>query len=250
MNGVISTYQALAVALIALLPGASYTFAVERSLGSYGVKFSDRLVRFLAASAIFHALAAGPEYLLYLHYFAGNTVSQGHVRWWDIEIVALIYVFLPIGVGTLLAHLRSSALAAKPADQQAKWIARWWRSARWAVAQAGRAVARWSIGEQLEPRAWDWMWNHDVRAIVRIKLKSGTWLAGFWGQFESGANRNRRAYASGYPEDGDLYLSVGLQIDSTTGELVRDSNKPVPTPGERGLLVRWDEVEYIDFQEF
>jgi hypothetical protein len=33
---------------VAILPGASYTFAVERLLGSYGVKCSDRLVRFLA----------------------------------------------------------------------------------------------------------------------------------------------------------------------------------------------------------
>jgi hypothetical protein len=45
---VISTYQALVVALVAILPGAPYTFPVERLLGSYGVKCSDRLVRFLA----------------------------------------------------------------------------------------------------------------------------------------------------------------------------------------------------------
>lgn len=42
----ISTFQALAVALLALLPGATYTFAYERRVGGFGVSLSDRLVRF------------------------------------------------------------------------------------------------------------------------------------------------------------------------------------------------------------
>ncbi|WIX76785.1 hypothetical protein QRX50_35920 [Amycolatopsis carbonis] len=49
----------------ALLPGAAYTFALERVAGSYGISFSDRLVRFLAASAVMHAVLAAGEYLLY-----------------------------------------------------------------------------------------------------------------------------------------------------------------------------------------
>ncbi len=58
----ISTFQALAVAL---LPGASYTFAYKRVVGAFGVSLSDRLVRFLAASALFTALFSGPGLLLY-----------------------------------------------------------------------------------------------------------------------------------------------------------------------------------------
>ena len=49
-----NTFQALAVTLLAVLPGASYTFAYERVVGAFGVSLSDRLVRFTAASAIFH----------------------------------------------------------------------------------------------------------------------------------------------------------------------------------------------------
>jgi hypothetical protein len=95
------------------------------------------------------------------------------------------------------------------------------------------------------------MWHRDITSIVRIKLKSGPWLAGLWGRWESDTSKNRRSYASGYPEDGDLYLSVGFQIDPDTGELVRNSEEqPEPVEGERGLLVRWDEIEYLDFQEF
>jgi hypothetical protein len=35
--------------------------------------------------------------------FVTNTVTQGRAAWWAIEAVALVYVFLPIGLGTLLA---------------------------------------------------------------------------------------------------------------------------------------------------
>jgi hypothetical protein len=40
---VISTFQALAVTLLFILPGAAYTFALERVGGSCGVKLADRI---------------------------------------------------------------------------------------------------------------------------------------------------------------------------------------------------------------
>ncbi|MCW2569282.1 MAG: hypothetical protein JWN54_3379, partial [Mycobacterium sp.] len=46
----ISTFQALAGVVLALLPGAAYTFAYERVAGAFGISTTDRLVRFLAAS--------------------------------------------------------------------------------------------------------------------------------------------------------------------------------------------------------
>lgn len=61
----ISTFQALAVALLFILPGAAYTFALERVGGSFGVKLADRIFRFLAASAVFQALLSGVELWAY-----------------------------------------------------------------------------------------------------------------------------------------------------------------------------------------
>jgi hypothetical protein len=61
----ISTFQALLVTLLALLPGALYSFAYERVAGGYGISFSDRLLRFVAASAVLHALLAAPEVYFY-----------------------------------------------------------------------------------------------------------------------------------------------------------------------------------------
>jgi hypothetical protein len=74
------------------------------------------------------------------------------------------------------------------------------------------------------------------------------WLAGLYDN-----NRfNRRSYASGYPETGDLYLAVQLKINPVTGEFINDngSTRPVAIIGHPGLLVRWEEIEYLNFQEY
>jgi hypothetical protein len=220
---VIPTFQALLVTILAILPGASFTFAYERQVAGFGTKSPDRLIRLLAASAVFQALYSGPELLLYRNFVATNRLQQGHVNPVLFELLALAYVLLPYGLGSLFGYGREKG-----------W--------RWVVA---------ITGEEIEPRAWDRMWRRDTKAILRLKLKSEVWVAGLWGEWKSSAVTNRRSYAAGYPEDGDLYLSVGFQIDSKTGELVRNADEqPMPVPGERGLLVRWAEVEYLDYQEF
>lgn len=213
----ISTFQALMVALLAVLPGASYTFAIERMTGSYGVNLADRLVRFLAASAVFHALAAGAELVLYRRYVASGRPLQG-LPWWGLELVALCYVFLPILAGVLLGAARRR---------------KWW-------------VGRVLVGERNEPRAWDFLWEKD-QGIVRLKLKSGTWLAGVYG-----TTTDRRSYASSSPtEDSDLFLAEALAVHPQTGALETDNqNKPVVPFGRPGLLVKWSEIEYLEFQEF
>lgn len=219
---VISTYQALIVAVLAVLPGASYTFALERTTGGYGINFADRLVRFLAASAIFHAVLSGPEYALYKATVSNSDLVAGRLSWWSLELVAVLYVLVPIAVGVL-------AGVAKKRD----W---WW----------GRLV----VGVNLEPRAWDYLWGQDdLQAIVRLKLKgSGVWLAGVYGTRDDG----RRSYSSAYPtEDSDLYLATALETDAATGELIRDNDgRPTILDGQPGLLLRWAEVEYLEIQEF
>lgn len=214
----ISTFQALVVAVLALLPGASYLFAYERIVGSYSVSLPDRLVRFLAASAIFQAVLSGPEFLLYRQYVVSHRFERANVNWAVLEGVALGYVLLPYALGSFVGWARKKGLS---------W-------------------SRWLTGSAIEPRAWDHLWKRHKPAVVRMKLKSGPWLAGLYGSID-----DVDSYASGYPEAGDLYLRLGLQINPDTGELVRDSNqRPVPVEGNRGLLVRWEEIEYLDYQEF
>lgn len=60
----IGTFEALVV-IVALLPGASYTWAFELQAGRRGANFSDRVWRFAGASTVFVSLAMP---LLYLGY--------------------------------------------------------------------------------------------------------------------------------------------------------------------------------------
>ena len=215
----ISTFQALAVALLALLPGASYTFAYERRVGGFGVSLSDRLVRFLAASALFIALFSGPGLVAYRRYVASGRLGRGQVNAFWFELAILAYVLLPTLIGSLIGT-----------GQLRKW--------RWVTTL---------VGDAPEPRAWDYLWRPGVQGIVRLKLKSGVWLGGIFGTTAGGS----RSYAAGYPEAQDLYLSLQLKVDPTTGAFDQDSQgRPVPVDGASGLLLRWDEIEYLDFQEF
>lgn len=218
-GSVISDFQALIVALLALLPGASYTFAYERMVGAYGAAFGDRLVRFLAASAVFHAFLAGPEYLLYRKLVSSGDLGRGEVSAWWLELVAIGYVLLPTVLGWVVGY----------GQRERK---------RW---------ARWLVGEAPEPRAWDYLWHANMTAVVRLKLKTGTWVAGVFGT----TTAQRRSYASGYPEEGDLYLSAQVYVDSVTGQYLRDERgRPQLVEGPTGLLVRWSEVEFLDILEF
>ena len=217
-TGVISTFQALAVALLALLPGASYTFAYERVVGGFGVSLSDRLVRFLAASALFAALFSGPGMLLYRNFVASGQLGRGDVNAVLFELVVLAYVVVPTAVGSFVGY-----------GQKNRW--------QWITLL---------IGDSPEPRAWDYLWRPGVEGVVRVKLKSGSWLGGVFGTTVSG----QRSYAAGYPEKEDLYLSLQVKVDAMTGEFEQDlDGGPVPVEGASGLLLRWEEIEYLDFQE-
>jgi hypothetical protein len=100
-----TTFTAFIVALIALLPGASYNFAYERAFGYTPTdRSSDRLVRFLAASAVFQAVYSGPELVLYRHYIVTGRLRAGRLHWWLAEIVALAYVLIPSLIGVLIGR--------------------------------------------------------------------------------------------------------------------------------------------------
>lgn len=75
-------------------------------------------------------------------------------------------------------------------------------------------------------------------------MKSGVWLAGAFATRADGS----RSYASGYPEDPDLYLVETVDVDPTTGTFrVDDEGRPIPRGS--AMLVRWEEVEYLEFIE-
>lgn len=76
---------------------------------------------------------------------------------------------------------------------------------------------------------------------MRLRLKSGAWVGGAFAEVDG-----RRSYAAGYPEAQDLYLAATVELDPDSGEFVKDADGMILLlPG--GVLVRWDEVEHLEF---
>jgi len=205
------SFHALLVMLVALLPGALYVWAFERQAGRYGIGLSDRLLRFVGGSSVFLAFSAVPLYALWATYW--DFLSRGEpVPLW-LGLVPPTYVLLPVLAGTIVGlGLRHG------------W--------KWSDVLTGPDPA---------PRAWDYLFQYQIDGWVRCRMKSGTWLAGAYAD----AN-GRRSYAAGYPEPQDIYLAASVAVDSDTGEFLLDETGR-PQRGTGGLLLRWEEVEYLEF---
>jgi hypothetical protein len=120
------TFQALLVLVLALLPGALYVWAFERFAGAWGVRFSDRVLRFVEVSAVFHALSAPLTYWLWVDFIDSGKLSSGEIPL-ILWAVPLLYVGLPIIAGS-------------------------------AVGSATRKGSGWAklfTGPEPAPRAWD-----------------------------------------------------------------------------------------------
>jgi hypothetical protein len=210
------TFQSLAVLVVALLPGGLYVWAFERQAGAWGSKLSDRLFRFVEFSAVLHALLAPITYRIWVDFVRSGRLGSGKaplIVW----LVPAAYVASPILLGTFVGR----------------------------VTRSRRSWASLFTGPNPAPRAWDHLFGARPRGWIRLRLKSGTWLGGAFATRADGT----RSYAAGYPEQQDLYLVESVEVDPDTGSFVIDD---AGTPVLRGssILIRWDEVEYLDFIEF
>ena len=76
-----NTFQALAVLLVALLPGALYVWSFERQAGRWGIGLSDRVLRFVGGSG-FPRRVRACELLVLV-----NSVANDPRRWRDFVVV-------------------------------------------------------------------------------------------------------------------------------------------------------------------
>src|SRR5687767_1708784 len=165
------TFQALAVIAFGLLPGALYVWAFERLVGSWGIGLSDRLLRFIGISAVFHAVVAPISYWIWAEIFLTGKLSSGELSllMW---LVPVSYVGIPIVAGSRVAI----------------------------AMRKGQAWARFLTGPDPEPWAWDYLFGLRPDGWVLLKLKSGIWLGGAF----SHRDARWRSYASGYPEAAEV----------------------------------------------
>lgn len=220
------TIQAFGVFLLAVLPGALYVWSFERVVGRWGIGLSDRLLRFAAASAVFLAVFAWPLYELrseYQHHAVTgpdgrtvfvNRIADGNDLPWWLFLLPLVYIGLPIAAGTAVGLGVAS------------------RSPRW------RRVGRVLAGRDPAPRAWDYLFSSRPAAVVRMRLKGDSgWIGGFYGI---------DSYAAGYPEEPqDVYLEETYAMDQGDGTFLLSENGSLEKLGS-GLLIRWDEVLFLE----
>ena len=212
----VETFQALGVFALAFLPGALYVWAFEREAGGWGLGVTDRLLRFIGFSAIFHALAAPLTYIAYRDFIVTGRLAHGKALPLWLWLIAVAYVAIPTLAGTITGVATSAG-------------------SRWTRFVAGRSPA---------PRAWDHLFSaHDLDGWVRLKLKSGEWAVGTYAKSPNG---RLRSYAAGYPDAQDLYLAETFECDPQSGEFLAD-DQDRPISRGIGLLVRWEEVEYLEF---
>src|SRR6266550_4352096 len=127
--------QALGILLVAVLPGAVYTWAFEREAGLYGVTLADRMLRFVAGSIVMHLILAWPEYLVFrlaIDHAGRIRSGQFAVLWLGLILLSAI----PAAAGTVLGELyatRTSRLG--------------WRGLRrWLSANSERRLLRILLG--------------------------------------------------------------------------------------------------------
>jgi hypothetical protein len=252
------TFQALAVLVLALLPGALYTWGFERQVGSWGIARTDRLLRFVGGSVVFHVVAAPLTYFLYSKYWVSSIIRHGEPLPWWLWGLLIGYVLGPLIAGDLMGR----------------------------NASRGGSINKLFAGPNPAPRAWDHVFSSNPRGWVLIRLNSGRWIGGLllsnvlapaaptgtrrerakrllkrvWSrdarrqardERTDAANRAKlsRAYAAAYPETQDIYLPYAVFVDPDTGLLIHDANGN-PQIEARGILLKWETVEYFELKPF
>lgn len=219
----ISTFQALAIAVLAILPGALYTWSFEREDGPWGVGVADRLLRFVGASSVFAVVSLWPLYQGYRYYLVTGDLAAGTPLPPWIWFLPVIYLGIPIAVGTVVG---------KGSRKQARWV-------------------RPITGLANAPRGWDQLFRTPkLKGYMRVRLIDDTtpptWIVGVFGKSPDNS-KLPDSYAAGFPHEQDLYFWNTVDVDQD-GEAITN-NEGIPTLTGAAALVRWDRVAYAEFIE-
>jgi hypothetical protein len=214
-----STLEALAVALLAVVPGAMFIWGMERLTGAWGIKATDRILRFLGFSVFFQVLISPLTYYLWARYIHSGHIGRGEPLPYWLYQLAILYVLLPFLFGSLAGY---AVVNDRP----------------WAVSLFGY-LAR-------APRAWDALFARAPVGYMRILLNIDppVWIAGAYITSATG----RQSASSIYPEDEDLYLAVRIECDPATGAF-QSGPDGAPIRQNSGILIRREDVLYFEFIE-
>jgi hypothetical protein len=167
-----STVQQLAILVLFVLPGTVYQVVRDHLRGPLASEqeTGNRVLRAIAMSALLdsiYAIAAGPALI---RIFAGS----GHR-----------------GLGALAAQPRVAGVAGL---------------VLFVLIPAGVAYGEFVVRNrraaslyEVTPTAWDHLFRQQGSCFVRVRIKDGTWVGGWYG---------RKSTASAYPQTRDLFLEA------------------------------------------
>ena len=235
----LATFQALAVFITTLLPGALFTLAFEReSNGSVKADANERILSFAAVSAFFAVFSAPLLYQGYRLYVVSGDLHAGHPLPWWVWFIAAFYVFVPPIAGGLLGRAIKDRADEKDG----------------AKAKMLRMVGGPLNGSTPSPRAWERLFfTPGLSGYVKIKLKdaipnSNPWILGVWAKPDGSAKRPG-SYASGYPYDQDIYFFDTCEIDDDGTIASSSATAIVPVKTGIACIISWSEVAYAEFIE-
>jgi hypothetical protein len=108
-------------------------------------------------------------------------------------------------------------------------------AAGWFIVELRELLARRGLVKSSMPTAWDYLFTelgkqHEAVAIV-VTLSDGRRIGGFWAE---------NPFASSYPADEDLLITVPCTIDQVTGQILKR------IAGAKGLLVKRGDILTIE----
>ena len=199
---------ALAIVIVAVIPGSTYTWAYEREASAFGVTLADRSLRFIAISLLFHLSLGWPEYALYRVALAGPRFGGGQFA--AVWAAIVLVVALPALIGTVLGGLYAT------------------RNSRegWAVIRKRlnpdreHRLLRLALGRTPAPRAWDDLFSDRPTMYLRVQTTDGAPVAGLFAD---------DSYAGGFPHDTDLFLEDAWDL-AEDGSFGKSLGYPVYIP--------------------
>ena len=210
----VGTVQALGLLLLAVLPGAVLVFSYEgrtqRILPGDG---NERVLRFLLATVLifpFVAVVAGAVYVRILHVpLDGGAAHRNRLLdpsdvslWWTLVPVA--YVGVPWGLGRLAGFLR--------------------------VTREGRRAR-----PTVQTSAWGFIVVDPRPKLVVVKLRSGTWAGGLFGD---------DSFSSPPESDHvDLVLESGVEVGADGA--IRRHGDGMPVLTQAAVVISYADVELM-----
>lgn len=208
LNLIPSTPAQLLITLVLVLPGFVYQETRIRLRGRTPgeQELTGRLLRAIGLSLCF-----GLIYVLVL----GSTGARllGSADW------ALGHPRLSAALALLLGLIVPIGSALLPNVFGVQWIRAHWSRLR---------VPAWTRYDST-PSAWDRAFRDAGPCFVRVRMKDGTWFAGYYGT---------ASYASSFPDAQSLFLESSFAVDSDghIGDLIEGTAGAIVNCGDAILI--------------